>query len=146
MKAWLDELINEKVGLQIAPLIDVVFLLLIYFMVSSSLKRSEADLGLSLPGQVKQTEAISMPDEQIIEVRADGAIVFNDQEYKDTSKADLAELEQTLLRYREASFLVDAKPMITISADKNSIHGRVVDVLNACVGAGIKNVTFSNVE
>ena len=67
MKAWLDELLNEKVGLQIAPLIDVVFLLLIYFMVSSSLKRSEADLGLSLPGQVKQTESVAMPDEQIIE-------------------------------------------------------------------------------
>ncbi len=146
MKAWLDELINEKVGLQIAPLIDCVFLLLIYFMVSSSLKRSEADLGLSLPGQVKQAEAISMPDEQIIEVRADGAIVFNDQQYTDAAKADLEDLEQTLLRYREASLLVDALPMITIVADKESLHGRVTDVLNACASAGIKNVTFANVE
>jgi biopolymer transport protein ExbD len=146
MKAWLDELINEKVGLQIAPLIDCVFLLLIYFMVSSSLKRSEADLGLSLPGQVKQSEAISMPDEQVIEVRADGVIVFNDQQFTDPSKGDLAELGQTLLRYREASLLVDAQPQITITADKNSVHGRVVDVLNACAGAGIRNVTFANVE
>jgi biopolymer transport protein ExbD len=146
MKVWLEELVNEKVGLQIAPLIDCVFLLLIYFMVSSSLKRSEADLGLSLPGQVKQTESISMPDEQIIEVRADGVIVFNDEEYTDPSKADLTELEQTLLRYREASWLVDAQPVITIAADRDSIHGRVVDVLNACAGAGIKNVTFANVE
>jgi len=146
MKAWLDELINEKVGLQIAPLIDCVFLLLIYFMVSSSLKRSEADLGLSLPGQVKQAESISMPDEQIIEVRADGVIVFNDRQYADPSKADIPELEQTLLRYREASLLVDAQPLITIAADKESVHGRVVDVLNACAGAGIKNVTFANME
>ena len=146
MKAWLDELINEKVGLQIAPLIDCVFLLLIYFMVSSSLKRSEADLSLSLPGQVKQAESISMPDEQIIEVRADGVIVFNDRQYADPSKADIPELEQTLLRYREASLLVDAQPLITIAADKDSVHGRVVDVLNACAGAGIKNVTFANVE
>jgi biopolymer transport protein ExbD len=146
MKAWLDELINEKVGLQIAPLIDCVFLLLIYFMVSSSLKRSEADLSLSLPGQVKQAESISMPDEQIIEIRADGVIVFNDRQYADPSKADIPELEQTLLRYREASLLVDAQPLITIAADKDSVHGRVVDVLNACAGAGIKNVTFANVE
>jgi biopolymer transport protein ExbD len=146
MKAWLDELINEKVGLQIAPLIDCVFLLLIYFMVSSSLKRSEADLGLSLPGQVKQSEAISMPDEQVIEVRADGVIVFNEQQYTDPSRTDLAELEQTLLRYREASLLVDSQPQITIAVDKDSVHGRVVDVLNACAGAGIRNVTFANVE
>jgi biopolymer transport protein ExbD len=146
MKAWLDELINEKVGLQIAPLIDCVFLLLIYFMVSSSLKRSEADLGLSLPGQVKQSEAISMPDEQVIEVRSDGVIVFNEQQYTDPSRADLAELEQTLLRYREASLLVDSQPQLTIAADKDAVHGRVVDVLNACAGAGIRNVTFANVE
>ena len=38
MKTWVKELLNEKNGLQIAPLIDVVFLLLIYFMVSSRLK------------------------------------------------------------------------------------------------------------
>ncbi len=146
MKAWMDELINEKVGLQIAPLIDCVFLLLIYFMVSSSLKRSEADLGLSLPGQVKQTEVLSMPDEQVIEIRPDGVIMFNDQQYSDPTKADLADLEQTLLRYREASWLVEVQPVITIAADKDSLHGRVVDVLNACAGAGIKNVTFANVE
>lgn len=146
MKAWLDQLINEKVELQIAPLIDCVFLLLIYFMVSSSLKRSEADLGLSLPGQVQQAEALAMPDEQIIEVRSDGAIVFNDQEYRNPSKTDLAELEQTLLRYREASWLADIRPVITIAAEDNSRHERVVDVLNACAGAGIKNVTFANIE
>lgn len=146
MKAWVDELLNEKTGLQMAPLIDVVFLLLIYFMVSSSLKRSEADLGLSLPGQVKQSETIVMPDEQVIEVRADGVIVFNDREYTDPSKADLAELEQILLRFREASQLVEITPYVTIAADNNSIHERVIDVLNACAGAGIKNVTFANLE
>ena len=146
MKVWLNELINERTGLQIAPLIDVVFLLLIYFMVSSSLKRSEADLGLSLPGQVKQSEALIMPDEQIIEIRADGAIVLNDQAYTSPSKADLPDLEQTLLRYREASWLVDSQPVITIAAAPDSLHERVVDVLNACAGAGIKNVTFANVE
>ena len=43
---------EEKVELQIAPLIDVVFLLLIYFMVTSSLKKSEADLGITLPGSI----------------------------------------------------------------------------------------------
>ena len=70
MKAWVDELMRRKVGLQIAPLIDVVFLLLIYFMVSAQLKRPEADLGLSLPGEVTVTTQVVMPDEQIIVVDA----------------------------------------------------------------------------
>jgi len=150
MKAWLDELINEKTELQIAPLIDVVFLLLIYFMVSSSLKRSEADLSLTLPGAVQQTQEIQMPDEQIIEVLAGGkagavgSILLNGREYK--SDEDLLALEHTLGRYRQASLLAKTKAMITIAAEDDSVHERVIDVLNACAGAGIKNVTFGSTE
>jgi len=146
MKAWLDELINEKTELQIAPLIDVVFLLLIYFMVSSSLKRSEADLSLSLPGQVAQTETLEMPDEQIIEVLSDGAIVLNGEAYNDLHKKDLHRLEKTLLRYREASALLGTPAMITIAPDDASVHERIIDALNACAGAKIKNVTFGSTE
>lgn len=146
MKAWLEELVNEKVDLQIAPLIDVVFLLLIYFMVSSSLKRSEADLSMSLPGAVQQTQELKMPDEQIIEVLADGQIVLNNRSYSDPSKSDLAELEGTLIRYREASQLMNTPAMITVAAEDESRHERVIDVLNACAGAGISRVTFGSAE
>ncbi len=146
MKVWLDELINEKVGLQIAPLIDCVFLLLIYFMVSSSLKRSEADLSLTLPGQVAQTKELKMPDEQIIEVLASGSIVLNGKVYSNPAKLDLAALENTLTRYREASQLANTLAMITIVAEDESVHERVIDVLNVCAGAGITSVTFGSTD
>jgi biopolymer transport protein ExbD len=146
MKAWINELINEKADLQIAPLIDCVFLLLIYFMVSSSLKRSEADLSFSLPGQIAQAGSLQMPDEQIIEIHADGTIVLNNKIYADPAKADLLNLEYTLLRYREASRLARTSAMITIAADDDSLHERVIDVLNACAGAGVTNVTFGDIE
>jgi biopolymer transport protein ExbD len=146
MKAWLDDLINEKTELQIAPLIDVVFLLLIYFMVSSSLKRSEADLSMSLPSDTAQSQELKMPDEQIIEVLANGHIVLNERRYKDPAKADLVDLEKTLIRYREASALMDVPAMITIAAEDDSLHERVIDVLNACAGAQITSVTFGTIE
>ena len=146
MKAWLDDLINEKTELQIAPLIDVVFLLLIYFMVSSSLKRSEADLSMSLPSAVAQSQELKMPDEQIIEVLGNGHIVLNERQYTDPAKADLAELENTLIRYREASALMNTPAMITIAAEDDSRHERVIDVLNACAGAQITSVTFGTAE
>jgi biopolymer transport protein ExbD len=145
MKAWVDELINEKAELQIAPLIDVVFLLLIYFMVSSRLKRPEADLTLALPGAVSQSTQLEMPDEQIIEVMPDGNVVLNNRVYAASDK-ELAELEHTLLRYNQAAKLSNTKAMITIAADDDSVHERVVDVLNVCAGAGIKNVTFGSVQ
>lgn len=146
MKAWVEELVNEKVELQIAPLIDVVFLLLIYFMVVSSLKRSEADLQMSLPGTVVQAQAMEIPDEQVIEVLEGGQIILNEKIYNDPDKKDMAELEHTLLRYREFSAAVNVPALVTIAADENSRHERVIDVLNACAGAGITSVTFGSAE
>ena len=146
MKTWVDELINEKSELQIAPLIDVVFLLLIYFMVSARLKRPEADLALALPGSVSVSTQLELPDEQIIEVMADGRIVLNNKVYAEQDKSDLVGLEYTLLRYSQAAKLSKTKAMITVAADDDAVHERVVDVLNACAGAGIKNVTFGSVQ
>lgn len=147
MKAWLDELVNEKTELQIAPLIDVVFLLLIYFMVSSSLKRSEADLSLTLPSEITSTTEIKMPDEQIIEVLANGYIVLNDKEYRPGDADSLSDLEYTLMRYKRASDLVKGgSAMITIAAADESKHERVIDVLNACAGAEIQSVTFGSAD
>lgn len=146
MKAWIEELMDEKVGLQIAPLIDVVFLLLIYFMVTASLKRSEADLRISLPSQVSQTQPLEMPDEQIIEVLPDGQIILNGTSYNDSDKKDLEDLAHTLRRYRDAAAFMKTHASITIVADDNSRHERVVDVLNACAGADIKSITFGNTE
>ena len=146
MKVWIDELINEKTDLQIAPLIDCVFLLLIYFMVSSTLKRPEADLTLALPGAVAQSTRLELPDEQIIEVMADGTIILNTKNYTARDKSDLASLEHTLKRYRQAAQLSNTKAVITIAAADDAAHERVVDVLNACAGANIKNVTFGSVQ
>lgn len=146
MKAWIDELVNEKTELQIAPLIDVVFLLLIYFMVSAQLKRTEADLDLALPGAVSVSTQMEIPDEQIIEVLASGEIVLNNKVFASPDKADLADLEYTLLRYAQAAKISKTKAVITIAADDDAVHERVIDVLNACAGAGIKNVTFGTAE
>lgn len=146
MKTWLDELINEKTELQIAPLIDVVFLLLIYFMVSAQLKRTEADLDLALPGSVSVSAQMEIPDEQIIEVLSSGEIVLNNKVYASQDKSDLAGLEYTLLRYAQAAKISKSKAVITIAAEDDAVHERVIDVLNACAGAGIKNVTFGTAE
>ena len=65
---------GEDEEFQMAPMIDIVFLLLIYFMVTTTIIKQEADLGMQLPGQVQQSTAVVMPDEQIIEVLADGSL------------------------------------------------------------------------
>lgn len=143
MKIWKKELLNEKSGLQIAPLIDVVFLLLIYFMVSARLKRPEADISLALPGSVSSSVELNIPNEQIIDVFADGKIILNNYVFYKTDKSDLVELENILRRYKIASAQSKSEAMITISAHEDSTHERMIDVLNICTAAGIENISFN---
>ena len=89
---------------------------------------------------------LEMPDEQIIEVRANGAIVLNAMQYDRPDKSDLAQLEQTLISFREASQKLKTTAMITIAAEDNAVHERVIDAMNACAGAQISSVTFGSLE
>ncbi len=133
----------EDPELNVAPLIDMVFLLLMYFMVTASLVRSEADLGIRLPGMLAQPQTVDMPDEQMIEVRETGRVVLNGREYDAPGEQELPELVQLLVRYRLASAAAGNEALITIWADDDARHQRVIDVMNACAQAGIENVTFT---
>lgn len=127
---------------QMAPMIDIVFLLLIYFMVTTTLIKQEADLGMQLPGKVKQTEQVKMPDEQIIEVRSDGSIILNGQVFDSEQSRSMPELTATLQRFKQSSDLTGTPAMITIQADNDSLHQRAIDVMDACAAAGIRSVSF----
>lgn len=142
MRSALKELLDEHLGLQIAPMIDCVFLLLIYFLVTSSLRPEEADLGITLPGVLSQATVLEMPDEQIVEIDATGRIVLNNTVYGVEAGNELPDLVATLVRYRKAAAAARTKALITIQADDESLHQRAVDVMNACAAAGIKHVSF----
>ena len=129
--------------LNVAPLIDMVFLLLVYFMVTASLIKSEADLGIRLPGMVEQAETVDMPDEQIIEITETGRLFLNGRQYDAPTSQELPNLHETLLRYQASSRSSRNEAMVTIMAHDDTEQQRVIDVMNACAAAGIKNVTFS---
>ena len=132
----------EEVNVNPTPLIDVVFLLLIYFMVTSSLKKSESDLGITLPGTVQQSGPVEMPDEQIIEVLTDGSVVLNDTVYGADGSKEMPALLLKLMRFKDACDAAKIKAMITIQAEDTAKHERVMDVMNACAAAEIRNITF----
>lgn len=129
--------------LDISSLIDMVFLLLIYFMVTASLVKSEGDLGIRLPGVVQQAVSVDMPDEQIVEVRETGRVFLNGREFGSADSRQFPQLVRTLQRYRMASEAAKNKALITIWAADQARHQRVIDVMNACADAGIDNVTFT---
>jgi len=133
----------DEPELNVAPLIDMVFLLLVYFMVTASLVKSEGDLGIRLPGALAQAQSVDMPDEQIIELAESGRVFLNGREFDSATDQQLPELHATLRRYKQAADANKTDAMITIAAHDETKHQRVIDVMNACAAAGIKNVTFS---
>jgi biopolymer transport protein ExbD len=134
---------EEKLEIPITPMIDAVFLLLIFFMVTTTLHRQEADISFALPGVAEQSEPVEMPDEQIIDIYTDGRVVLNSLEYDSPDSRDLPELLRMLQRFRETAEANNVEAMITINPAGDLEHQRVVDVLNACAAANIMNVTFA---
>lgn len=129
--------------IDMTPMIDCTFLLLVFFMVGSTLHRQEADISFALPGVAEQSESVEIPDEQIIEIRSDGAVVLNDLQYDDPKSSDLPELIEMLQRFRATAEANKVEAMLTIAPAPDVKQQRVVDVLNACSVAKIRNVTFA---
>ena len=142
MKPWLEELVHEKPELAIAPLIDVVFLLLVYFIVTSSLDPVEADLSIRLPGKAISEKPAKVPDEQIVEIDATGQVSLNGRIFGNTSNSDLSDLVVMLMKYKETAENSNNKAMVTIQADGESVHQGSIDVLNACASARVTHVSF----
>ena len=69
---------------QIAPMVDVIFILILFFMCSAGAVKVENELSLKLPGRISQDQPMRMLDEQIIEIEENGQIILNNQQM-DTS-------------------------------------------------------------
>jgi biopolymer transport protein ExbD len=134
---------EPKPSIAIAPMIDVVFLLLMYYLVTSTLDKQEADISFQLPGVVEQTESVDMPDEQIIEIDASGQVVVNEYTYDSPNSPRLLELTGMLTRFKEASDANKVEALVTIAPSDSTTHQMIIRVMDACSIAGIKGVNFS---
>ena len=135
---------EEDPGLDMSSLIDVSFLLLIYFLVTSTLDPKEADLGMKLPTTESTASNPVEIDQMTIEVNSEGHIVV-DKEVLDTDQDDrkVPLLAAKIGEYAQAAELTNSQPIVVVSADDASKGQRFVDVLNALAAAGIENVTIT---
>lgn len=131
----LSDLIRRKSELQIAPLIDVVFLLLIYFMVTSSLVRKEADLSFQLPGPTSHLPGY--PIEVLVEISAPGDVLIEGSAF-----TDMEALSSRLASLKASADLSGSEVIVSIQPADKARHGRIVDVMDACASARIDNLSF----
>jgi biopolymer transport protein ExbD len=134
---------HPQIELQIAPMIDVCFLLLFFYILTSKPVKPEADMSMTLPGTVAQEESLDIPDEQRVTIQDNGQIVLNDLALDKPDDRDLPALLATLKRFKESAEANKTEPLLTLDVSDAAVHQRVVDVLNACAKAGIQGVTFA---
>jgi biopolymer transport protein ExbD len=127
---------EENLEFQIAPMVDVIFILILFFMCSAGSTKVENELSLKLPGRLQQNQPMKMIDEQIVEIEPSGQIVLNNQ------RMDTQVLGVTLKRYK--AMAVDSKSVtvVTILTAADTRYERIIDVLNECAQAKIESVTF----
>lgn len=128
---------QRDIELDITPLIDVVFLLLIFFMVSTTFER-ESEINITLPEASKElTQA--KPDAINVAIDAASHVYVNDKELVNTQ---LSTIKQAI--YDALGNLPNA-PVI-ISADAQTPHQMVVKVMDAARQLNLVRITFATLK
>jgi biopolymer transport protein ExbD len=133
---------DAKMELQIAPLIDVVFLLLIYFMVTASLIKKEGDISFILPSNVPTEEMIIIPVEVVIQVMDDGMVEVAGMRFTREDRA-LNELITYISGSRQIARTQQSPFFVNILPHQDAVHWRIIDVMDACAAAGVESLSFS---
>lgn len=125
--------VPEPGAFQIAPMVDIVFLLLIFFLVTWNFARYETELDVKVPTAKEGKESRRAVGEVIINVKSDGAIVMNRRELTP------AELRATL---EKISGLYPDQAVV-LRGDQSADYRHIVAVLDICREANIWNVAFA---
>lgn len=128
---------REQADVNLTPLIDVVFLLLIFFMVSTTFTR-ETQLALTLP-EAQGTPPQTVPQAAQVLVSPRGEYVINGEKLADNSERGL---RSALLRLGQDS---TTRPMI-ITADANASYQAVVRVMDVAGQLGFDKLSLTTRE
>ena len=124
---------EPDIDINLTPLIDVVFLLLIFFMVSTTfIKESKIDLTLPEASQELRDEPL---DKIEVAIDRNGDIYVNDQALVNSQ---LATIRHALADVDTS----DGEPVLIINADAAASHQAVVDVMDAARQVGLLRITF----
>jgi biopolymer transport protein ExbD len=135
---------NEgTLSFQIAPMIDVVFVIMLFFMVMAGAVKVEKELNTQLPGTAETSSATDFVDEQIITISENGEIALNEEPMDSAMSTDLPQLKATLMRLKQNADAAKSPAVVTIVSDEAAKYSRTIDVLDALSVAKIENVTFT---
>jgi len=130
---------DGDIGFQIAPMVDVVFVLMLFFMASAGVQVVEKELAMNLPsGSGAASDVPVTPI--VIDITGDGQVSVNDQTYGSKDDKTLQGLRDfftsTITQFGD-------KDPVIVRPSPDTTHERVMDVLNAAAAAHVTNLAFS---
>ncbi len=123
-------------GIQLAPLVDVLLLLLIFFLMTWNAARNENELDVKVPKASSAKEKTAPIGDVIVNVKADGNVVVN---RRTLSTTELTDMLKGLVQ-------LNADQAVVIRGDETGAYKNVVGVLNVCSQAGVTNVAFATAK
>lgn len=127
-----DEFDDRDEGMNLTPMVDVVFLLLVFFLAATTLARDEVELDLRLP-EAKSGQQSGPGRQLVVNVFADGRLVVDGRE------VTLEALRQKLT----AAWQRDREQAVLVRGDHAAQFGTGLQVLDACRLARITKVDFA---
>ncbi len=123
-------------GIQLAPLVDVLLLLLIFFLLTWNAARNENELDVKVPKASAAKEKSAPVGDVVVNVKADGNVVVN---RRTLTGAELTDLLKSLVQ-------LNSEQAVIIRGDEAGAYKNIIGVLNICTDAGITNVAFATAK
>lgn len=123
-------------GIQLAPLVDVLLLLLIFFLMTWNAARNENELDVKVPKASAAKEKTAPIGDVVVNVKADGNVVVNRRQL---TAEQLGELLKNLAQ-------LNAEQAVVIRGDETGAYKNIIGILNICTDAGITNVAFATAK
>ncbi|MFV1994708.1 MAG: ExbD/TolR family protein [Verrucomicrobiales bacterium] len=128
-----DTSVPPKAEMHMAPMIDVVFLLLIFFIVTWNYARFETELDVSVPVAEEGGDPQRTVGEIVVNVRKDGEIVLN---------ATVITEDELLQKLKTIAEIYKDQAVI-LRGDRDTAYNHIIRVLDVCQKAKIWNVAFA---
>lgn len=143
-----EALDEDEPELNISSLIDICFLLLIYFLVTTTIVRSETDTNMQLPAAAPSDD---IPEIKPLFIRVDGEGIISlgagqaqERLDDDPNSRSLPLLTERLDEYATGARAAGQDPLVQVYVDGEAEHQRAIDVINALRSKGITKVTFTD--
>jgi len=125
---------SEEITINLTPMIDVVFLLVIFFMVASKFSEADNRIKINVPSGGQAQSLARTPDMKVVSIDGGGQIFFDD------SPITLADLTTTL-QQKAANY---PAIKVTVRGDENMSLGRLSGVVTAIQTAGVQQIALAN--